>query len=119
MYLPSDAQDRLFELVTELSGPGSRISVETVGIHAEERREQMRERFERMADELGIERSCDVQELMYNDPDRADVAEWLDAHGWRSSAVTSRDEMRRLGRYVELVDATDDSFATFVTAEKS
>jgi len=118
MYLPSDAQDRLFELVTELSAPGSRISVETVGIHAEERREQMRERFERMADELGIERSFDIQELMYNDPDRADVAEWLDAHGWRSSAVTSRDEMRRLGRYVELVDATDDSFATFVTAEK-
>ena len=56
---------------------------------------------------------------MYNDPDRADVAEWLGAHGWRADAVTSQDEMRRLGRYVELADATDDAFATFVTAERS
>ena len=48
---------------------------------------------------------------MYNDPDRADVAEWLDAHGWRADAVTSQDEMRRLGRCVELVPSrpTDDS----------
>ena len=46
MYLPADAQDRLFEQITELSATGSRIAVETVGIHAEERREQMRERFD-------------------------------------------------------------------------
>ena len=65
--------------------PDSRIAVETVGIHAEERREQMRERFERMADQLGIERTFDLQELMYNDPDRADVAEWLGGHGWRAT----------------------------------
>ena len=38
MYLPADAQDRLFELVTELSAPGSRVSAETVGHHSEERR---------------------------------------------------------------------------------
>ncbi len=55
---------------------------------------------------------------MYNDPDRADVAEWLGAHGWRAKAVTSQDEMRRLGRFVELADADDDAFATFVTAER-
>ena len=55
---------------------------------------------------------------MYNDPDRADVAEWLDAHGWRAEGVTSQDEMRRLGRFTELADADDDAFSTFVTAEK-
>ena len=118
MYLPADAQDRLFELVTELSATGSRIAVETVGKHSEERREQMQERFERISNELGIEREFDVQELMYNDPDRADVAEWLRAHGWRAEGVTSQDEMRRLGRFTELADADDDAFATFVTAEK-
>ena len=118
MYLPADAQDRLFKLITELSAPGSRIAVETVGIHSEERRARMQERFERIAAELGIEREFDVQELMYNDPDRADVAEWLGAHGWHADAVTSQVEMRRLGRYVELADAGDDAFATFVTAEK-
>ena len=119
MYLPADAQDRLFTLITELSASGSRIAVETVGIHSEERRARMQDRFERIAAELGIEREFDVQELMYNDPDRADVAEWLGANGWRADAVTSQVEMRRLGRYVELADATDDAFATFVTAERS
>jgi O-methyltransferase involved in polyketide biosynthesis len=40
------------------------------------------------------------------------------AHGWRSTAVTSQDEMRRLGRAVELAEADDDSFSTFVTGTK-
>jgi methyltransferase (TIGR00027 family) len=118
MYLPADAQDRLFEQVTELSAAGSRISAETVGIHAADRRERMRERFERLAAQFGIDDTLDVGELTYEDPDRADVAVWLDEHGWESTAVTSQDEMRRLGRAVELADTDGDSFATFVTAEK-
>jgi methyltransferase (TIGR00027 family) len=118
MYLPADAQDRLFEQVTELSAAGSRIAAETVGVHAEERRERMRERFGRLAAQFGVDDTLDVGELTYEDPDRADVAEWLNAHGWQSKAVTSQDEMRRLGRAVELVDADGDSFSTFVTAEK-
>ena len=91
MYLPADAQDRLFERVTELSAPGSRIAAETVGLHSPERRERMRERFGRIAAEFGLDESLDVGELTYEDPDRADVARWLDAHGWRSAAVTSQD----------------------------
>ena len=118
MYLPADAQDRLFEQVTELSVAGSRISAETVGIHAADRRERMRERFGRLAAQFGIDDTFDVGELTYEDPDRADVAVWLDEHGWQSTAVTSQDEMRRLGRAVELADTDGDSFATFVTAEK-
>ena len=118
MYLPADAQDRLFEQVTELSAAGSRISAETVGIHAADRRERMRERFGRLAAQFGIDDTFDVGELTYEDPDRADVAVWLDEHGWQSTAVTSQDEMRRLGRAVELADTDGDSFATFVTAEK-
>ena len=118
MYLPADAQDRLFEQVTELSAAGSRISAETMGIHAADRRERMRERFERLAAQFGIDDTLDVGELTYEDPDRADVAVWLDEHGWQSTAVTSQDEMRRLGRAVELADTDGDSFATFVTAEK-
>jgi O-methyltransferase involved in polyketide biosynthesis len=79
----------------------------------------MRERFERFADELGIERSIDIQSLTYNDPDRADVAEWLDGHGWRSSSVPSTQEMRRLNRWVEVPMGDDkDAFAKFVVAEK-
>lgn len=119
MYLPADAQDRLFEEITALSASGSRVSVETVGVQAEERREEMRERFERIREQFGSGDAVDIAELMYNDPHRADVAEWLDAHGWRSSAVTSQQEMRRLGRWVlppEL--SNDDAFSEFVTAEK-
>ncbi|HXL59101.1 MAG TPA: class I SAM-dependent methyltransferase, partial [Mycobacterium sp.] len=34
MYLPADAQDRLFEQISRLSAAGSRIAVETAGSHA-------------------------------------------------------------------------------------
>jgi methyltransferase (TIGR00027 family) len=119
MYLPADAQDRLFEQVTELSAAGSRIAVETIGTHAEERRERMRERFERIAQQLGVQETLDIQGLMYEDPDRADVAEWLDAHAWQAKAVTSQDEMRRLGRWVlPPEESGEDSFSSFVTAIK-
>ncbi|MBP1818410.1 class I SAM-dependent methyltransferase [Mycobacterium sp. OAE908] len=118
MYLPADAQDRLFENITALSAPGSRISAETVGIHAADRRERMRERFGKLAEQFGVDSTLDIGELTYEDPDRADVAVWLNEHGWQSTAVTSQDEMRRLGRAVELVDTGDDSFSTFVTGRK-
>lgn len=118
MYLPADAQDRLFELVTELSAPGSRIAAETAGVTASERREEMRERFERFAAQFNMEQALNIQDLIYEDPDRADVAEWLGAHGWRSEGVHSLDEMRRLGRYVELDHDDTRAFSTFVTAEK-
>ena len=121
MYLPADAQDRLFEQVSEFSAPGSRIAVETVGVQADDRREQMRERFTQIREKFGIEESVDIAELMYHDLDRADVAEWLNAHGWTASAVTSRDEMRRLGRWVlmESMESTGPAaFSSFVTAQR-
>lgn len=120
MYLPADAQDRLFEQITALSAPGSRVSAETVGVRSDDRRAEFREKFERIAAQFGMEDSLDVAELMYNDPDRADVAQWLNAHGWRASAITSADEMRRLGRWVMPPEYSDqDAFSSFVTGEKS
>jgi methyltransferase (TIGR00027 family) len=56
MYLPADAQDQLFENITQLSAAGSRIAVETVGRNASERRAEMRERFERVRAQLGRSR---------------------------------------------------------------
>ncbi|MCV7302044.1 class I SAM-dependent methyltransferase [Mycobacterium barrassiae] len=119
MYLPAEAQDRLFEQVTALSAPGSRVAAETVGTRSDERRAEFRKKFERIAAQFGIEEAPDVAELMYNDPDRADVAQWLNEHGWRSSAVSSADEMRRLDRWVLPPGESDqDAFSSFVTAEK-
>ncbi|HEY9305168.1 MAG TPA: class I SAM-dependent methyltransferase [Mycobacterium sp.] len=121
MYLPADAQDRLFAQITELSAPGSRIAVETAASHADERRQEMRDRFQRVADELGIEQSVDIQDLIYHDEDRAVVVDWLNEHGWRATAQNSGDEMRRLDRWVDGVPMGDDrdAFAQFVIAERA
>ncbi|MDY6997164.1 MAG: class I SAM-dependent methyltransferase [Actinomycetota bacterium] len=118
MYLPADAQDRLFTQITELSAPGSRVAAESMGSHAPDRRERMRERFASITAQLGVQEPVDIAELTYDDPDRAEVAEWLSAHGWRAQALASKDEMRRLGRLVEIVDADDESFSTFTTGER-
>jgi len=117
MYLPADAQDRLFTQITELSAPGSRVAAETMGIHTEDRRERMRERFAALTAQFDVD-PIDITELTYEDPDRADVAVWLAEHGWRSDAVSSTDEMRRLGRHVEIPGTDGKAFSTFVTGEK-
>jgi methyltransferase (TIGR00027 family) len=120
MYLPAEAQDRLFTLIGELSPAGSRVSAETAPEHADDRRQQMRERFRKVADELGMEETVDVGELMYRDEHRAHVADWLNKHGWRAHAQASTDEMRRLGRWIENVPLADDkdAFSDFVIAER-
>jgi methyltransferase (TIGR00027 family) len=120
MYLPADAQDRLFTLIGELSPAGSRVSAETAPNHADERRQQMRERFKKVADEIGMEQTVDVGELMYRDDHRADVTDWLNQHGWRATAEHSTDAMRRLGRWIENVPLADDkdAFSDFVVAER-
>ncbi len=122
MYLPGAAQDRLFEQITELSAAGSRIAVETVGVQTQDRRDEMRRRFERVAEQFGMEGVPDLQQLMYDDPERSDVAQWLDEHGWQATACHSIDEMRRLGRFDETVTTqptfSADAFPVFVTAQK-
>ncbi len=120
MYLPAEAQDRLFTQIGELSPAGSRIAAETAASHADERREQMRERFKKVAEQLGLEETVDVGELMYRDENRAALGAWLNEHGWRAEAQGSGDEMRRMGRWVEDVPMADDkdAFSEFVTAER-
>jgi methyltransferase (TIGR00027 family) len=119
MYLPAEAQDRLFEQITELSAPGSRVSAEAVRHHDEERRAQMRERWEKMADDMGIERTVDIADLTYNDEHRADLTDWLNTHGWTATGTPSTDEMRRLGRWIEVPSQDDqDGFSTFVAAQR-
>ena len=119
MYLPAEAQDTLFTEITELSAPGSRVSAEAIGHRDEERREQMRMRWEKMADEIGLERPVDIADLTYNDSHRADLTEWLGAHGWIASGRKSTDEMRSLNRWVEWAGSEEqDTFSTFVVAER-
>ena len=102
-YLPSDAQDRLFDIVTDLSAPGSRIAVEAFALDdgslTEERRSARRERQARVRDRMGTG-STDVEALLYNEADRAEADGLLAGHGWQVDTVKSRDEMARLGRPV-------------------
>jgi methyltransferase (TIGR00027 family) len=106
-YLPADAQDRLFEMVTALSAPGSRIAVEVFSFDAnnERRRAAQRARWARMQ-RLGLD--INVETLTYRDTVRADAAQWLAGHGWQVHTVNNRDEMARLGRPIpqDLVDET-------------
>ena len=119
MYLPADAQDRLFEQITELSAPGSRVSAEAVRHHDEERRAQMRERWEKMADQVGMKQTVNIGDLTYNDPDRAELVDWLNAHGWSATGQPAADEMSRLNRWVEVPEEQyRDGFSTFVVAER-
>lgn len=121
MYLPAEAQDKLFTQIGELSAPGSRVAAETSPLHGQERQEQMRERFKKVSDALGYEQAVDVQQLIYHDEHRADVAHWLNEHGWRATAHSSMDEMRRVDRFVDGVPLADDkeAFSEFVTAVRS
>ena len=119
MYLPSDAQDRLFEQITELSAPGSRIAAETAGNRPADRREEMRERFARVSEELGLTQSVDIGELIYYDPERTELAGWLRDSGWTATAMPAFQEMRRLDRWIDIPSVEDDdTFSEFVTAQR-
>ncbi|MDT7769198.1 MAG: hypothetical protein QOI30_2208 [Mycobacterium sp.] len=111
-YLPAEAQDRLFELLTALSAPGSRVAVEAFSLGAtdnERRRAARRTRFERIRQRLGLD--INVETLTYQENNRADAAEWLSEHGWQVNAVSNADEMARLGRPIS-PDLADEAFTT-------
>jgi methyltransferase (TIGR00027 family) len=99
-YLPSDAQDRLFQMCTELSAPGSELAVEEfkMNTHGNTRRWNL------MRDRLGLD--VNVEALTYHEPDRSNAVEWLADHGWQVRSVSKHEEMARLGRPVaeDLVD---------------
>ena len=93
-YLPSDAQDRLFEMFTALSAPGSQVAIEVFGMNSNGNTQ----RWRRMRDRLGLD--INVEALTYHEPDRSDATQWLADHGWQVHGVNNREEMARLGRPV-------------------
>jgi methyltransferase (TIGR00027 family) len=108
-YLPAEAQNRLFERLTDLSAAGSRAGVEVFNMSAadkERRRPARRARFVRMRERLGLD--VNVETLTYDDTDRVDAAQWLTDHGWEVHAVGNRDEMARLGRPIP-ADLADEA----------
>jgi len=82
VYLPPEAQDRLFDDIAALSAPGSRLATEyhpdaaaSIGTRARELSRQWGER--------GFD--MDISKLFY-DGQRNNVVEYLTDHGWEVSA---------------------------------
>lgn len=82
VYLPSDAQDALFDHITALSAPGSRLALELVPDTAIFADERWRAHHDRMA-ELGFD-VVDFNELVYHG-ERNHIVEHLARHGWQVS----------------------------------
>ena len=79
VYLPSAAQDLLFERVVALSAPGSQVAVEaTRGRPDIARWGEVQKKY---ADDSHPMSKVDISSLFY-DEERADVAEWFAARGW-------------------------------------
>lgn len=109
-YLPSDAQDRLFDMFTALSAPHSQVAIEVFGMNSRSNSQ----RWLRMRERLGL--NVNVQALTYHEPDRSDAAQWLTDHGWQVQTVDNREEMARLGRPVPQDLAEDAVRSTLLRA---
>jgi methyltransferase (TIGR00027 family) len=85
IYLPPDAQDRLFDNITALSAPGSRLATEHMDIKgsADEWTEKLSERSRRMGS------SINLTELFYMG-DRNTAGEYLTSEGWEVTIRPAR-----------------------------
>ncbi|MGK2853147.1 MAG: class I SAM-dependent methyltransferase [Microbacteriaceae bacterium] len=96
-YLPSDAQDRLLELITENSAPGSRVAAEAVPNTGDIDPEAVRERMQSVTDKWSSHGfDLDFGELIYLG-DRTDASTHLTALGWDTSAIPTNDLLARHG----------------------
>ncbi|OBK19382.1 SAM-dependent methyltransferase [Mycobacterium asiaticum] len=98
-YLSSTEHNALFDTLTELSAPDSRLAAE-VYHHAtkhfgDERLSAWRDGAAEIDDALGVD--VDVTTFIKNH-DASNTASWLAQHGWKVESLDSRDLMSRLGR---------------------
>lgn len=87
VYLPPEAQDRLFDNITGLSAPGSRLATEHIPStisFTDERAKELTARWQK----LGM--NIDMSELIY-DGDRNIVTDYLAGHGWQVIARPARE----------------------------
>jgi methyltransferase (TIGR00027 family) len=105
MYLPPDAQDRLFDHITALSAPGSRLATEyhpDTGPTMAERGQAMNDRWASLG--------CDVDlSGLFYDGERNNVADYLGDGGWQVNARNRRELFGEYGR----VFPGDEALAAF------
>jgi methyltransferase (TIGR00027 family) len=121
MFLPGDAEDRLFADIDSLSAPGSRACIEDFSLDdaGREAFAQRRVKTDELKQRLGDENVFDPGDLWYTEDDRRDPAAWFGAHNWRVETVTGPDYLTQVGRPLPEEPAVAATFrAVFVTAVK-
>jgi methyltransferase (TIGR00027 family) len=92
-YLPPEAQDRLFDNITALSAPGSRLATEHVpdpNSFSNERLQRISERWRRFGFNLN------AADLFYQG-ERSVVVDYLTTHGWQVTAHPAKELYARNG----------------------
>lgn len=108
IYLPPQAQDELFDNITQLSAPGSHLATEYIpdaSAFSDNRSRRVSDGFHR----FGFDGQ--ISDLVYEGR-RSDVAEYLNAHGWDVTSQTLEEAYAANGFEVP----GDDMFAAFADA---
>ncbi|OKH80967.1 SAM-dependent methyltransferase [Mycobacterium sp. ST-F2] len=104
IYLPPEAQDKLFDSITALSAPGSRLATEFHTDHGA----GMRQRGAAMSERWrGAGLDLNLTDLWYQG-DRTSVVEHLDASGWNT---TARPRLEVFAEYGRPLAETEDTAA--------
>jgi methyltransferase (TIGR00027 family) len=114
VYLPPDAQDRLFDNITALSAPGSRLATE----YHPDGGASISERAGAISDAWSAHGvTINLGDLFYAG-ERHPVAEYLTVHGWQVSARTRPEVFAGYGRefpHVEELSRVRDSLSLIAT----
>lgn len=113
-YLPAEAQNLLFERITELSARDSRIAVEafSAGFFSEDHLARRREHIAKMrAEAAGAGDDMPDPEQLWFIEDRPHVPDWLSEHCWEVAALPSDDLMARYHRTMP-ADLTEGTMST-------
>ena len=86
VYLPPEAQDRLFDNITTLSAPGSRVATEHMDMKSlpEDFARLLTERSRKLGSEI------DLTDLFY-DGERHSAGDYLTSHGWTVTVRTTEE----------------------------
>jgi methyltransferase (TIGR00027 family) len=105
MYLPPEAQDRLFDNITDLSVPGSKLATEyhpEAGASMTQRAQEFNDRWAKFG--------CDIDlSGLFFEGERSNVVDYLTERGWRVTARPRRDLFGDYG----LTFPDDDEMAQF------
>jgi methyltransferase (TIGR00027 family) len=115
MYLPPDAQDRLFDNITELSAPGSKVATEYHGDDSDRTMTERAQEFNQRWANLG----CDIDlSGLFFDGERSNVVDYLADLGWQVTTRPRRDFFADYGRVFPEVEESQLRNVVSLTATR-